>query len=370
MHRNHRRKARHFKRHAPPGSVPGTIHVAPDALHSSIVAYSYDPQECEQVVTSEIDKLQSLRGKRDVFWINVVGLGDANVIRRIGEAFGLHPLALEDVVNVHQKVKVEDYRDHLFIVSRFPGATSESEQLSIFLGDNFVITFQERPHDLLDVVVSRMTESIGQVRKQGADYLVYAILDTVLDAYFPLVEEFGKQLDGVEDLITDRPPQGTMHRIHEMRRIVRSTRQVIWSHREAMNMLLRDPTTLIRSETRIYLRDCHDHTIQLVDLLEIYRENCTDLRDVYLSTVSNRMNEIMTVLTVMASIFIPLSFITGLYGMNFDTDVSPWNMPELKWFFGYPFALSLMAGVAIGLLVLFRIRGWINSYPDRSHDIT
>lgn len=330
----------------------------------------------EAVDVKSPEQFSALRASGKVLWIDVRGLGDARILQRLGEQFNLHPLALEDVVNLHQQVKVEDYGKYLFVVARAVNnqAPYETRQISMFVGRDFVITFQEGAADSLGAVRKRLDDSNSQVRKHGADFLAYAILDVVIDGYFPLLEHCGDLLDDLEDLITDHPPRGVVREVNTIRNMLRTMRRMIWQHREAINMLLRDSTDLITAETRTFLRDCHDHTMQLVDLLETYRETCNDLRDVYLSAVSNRMNEIMMVLTIMATIFIPLSFITGVYGMNFNPKTSPWNMPELNWFYGYPFALGLMAVVALGLLLFFRHRGWIwqgrdsNELTKRSSD--
>jgi magnesium transporter len=342
------------------------IAVDPHAAKPRIVATSYGPHDVEQVEITRIEAIAELRGRRKVLWIDVAGLGDAETIRELGRRFGLHSLALEDVVNVHQQVKVEDYGNHLFIVGRLVDDTEHgrTEQVSVFLGKDFVITFQEWAGDWLAPVRDRLRDPQSQLRARGADFLSYAVLDAVLDGYYPLLEHYGERLDSLEDLITDDPPRHIVHDLHEIRSVLRSLRRVVWSHREAIGKLLHDPNPLVNDETRTFLRDCFDHTLQLVDLLEIYHETCVDLRDVYLSSVSNRLNEIMKVLTIIATIFIPLGFIASLYGMNFNTRVSPWNMPELNWFFGYPFAISLMLFVTLGLLAVFYVRGWLRRTRD------
>ncbi|MFV8818385.1 magnesium/cobalt transporter CorA [Haliea sp. E17] len=352
---------RRFHRRTKPGAAPGVIAVDPQAPQPHIVATSYGADAVEQLEISDISDINALRGRRAVLWIDVAGLGDAAAIRQIGEIFGLHALALEDVVNVHQQVKLEDYGDHLFIVGRMVDDVGHgrTEQVSIFLGEGFVVTFQQRPGDWLAPLRQRLADSRSELRASGADFLAYAVLDAVIDGYFPLLEHFGERLDALDDAITDDPPRYIIHRIHEVRGVLRALRRVIWSHRDAIGKLLHDPSRLVSGGTRVYIRDCYDHTIQLVDVLETYNETCADLRDVYLSSVSNRLNEIMMVLTIIATIFIPLGFIASLYGMNFNTRVSPWNMPELNWFFGYPFAIGLMVLVSVSLLAYFHARGWL-----------
>jgi magnesium transporter len=229
----------------------------------------------------------------------------------------------------------------------------------MFLGANFLLTFQERTGDCFDLVRDRIRRRRGHIRERKADYLAYALLDAVIDGYFPVLEACGERLESLEDAVLDKPSGEQSAQIHEMKRDLLTLRRAIWPQREMINALTRDSSAHVSDQTRVYLRDCYDHTIQLMDMLETYREIASGLVDVYLSSVSARMNEIMKLLTIIATIFIPLGFIAGLYGMNFDTGVSPWNMPELSWRWGYPFALGLMAVVAIGLLLFFRKRGWI-----------
>ncbi|MBI3300790.1 MAG: magnesium/cobalt transporter CorA, partial [Deltaproteobacteria bacterium] len=276
-----------------------------------------------------------------VTWVDVEGLGDVETIRTLGEIFGLHRLALEDVINVHQRAKVEQYGEHHFIVTRMVrlGEHLETEQLSLFLGKNFVLTFQEgHPGDCLDLIRERIRQKRGRIRDAGLDYLAYALLDAVVDCYFPILEEYGERLETLEDEILTRPHNGAVARIHEIKRNLLTLRRAIWPQRETFNTLLREEMPLVTDETRLYLRDCYDHTTQIIDLIETYRELGSDLIDVYLSSVSNRTNEIMRVLTVIATIFIPLTFLVGVYGMNFNPASSPWNMPELNWYWGYPFS--------------------------------
>ena len=311
-----------------------------------------------------------------MLWVDVTGLGDAATIHGIGEIFGLHALALEDVVNVHQSVKVDDYGDHLFIVARLTDPADErgTEQVSIFLGTDYVVTFGESKSNWSSVLENRLREPHSYLRARGADFLAYAVIDALIDSYFPVLEQYGERLDTIEDHLTQAPSSQIMHEVHDIRSVLRALRRVIWPCRDVVNSLLHDPTPLVGEETRMFLRDCLDHTVQLVDLLEIYRETCTDMRDVYLSTVNYRLNEIMTVLTVIATIFIPLSFIASLYGMNFNTRASGWNMPELNWTYGYPFALGLMGIVTLALLVYLRRNAWIglrsvhDGDRDRRHD--
>jgi magnesium transporter len=235
-----------------------------------------------------------------------------------------------------------------------------TEQLSLFLGQGFVVTFQERVGDCFDPVRARLRKG-GPIRTRGPDYLTYALIDALVDSWFPVLEQHGERLEDLEDEILVHPARRTIARIHELRRDLMALRRAVWPLRDALGALCRDPTPLIAGETRTYLRDCYDHAVQIIDLLESGRELSADLTDAYLSNINNRMNEIMKVLAVIATIFLPLSFIASVYGMNFHTDKSPWNMPELAWRFGYPFALGLMVLTVIGMLFFFWRRGWLRS---------
>jgi magnesium transporter len=295
-------------------------------------------------------------------------LGDAKVISTIGNLFGLHQLALEDVVNVHQRAKVEDYPDHLFIVARMVERNEclLTEQVTMFLGQDYVITFQERPgKDCIEPVRERIRKGKGRLRTLAADSLAYALLDAIVDGFFPVLESYSDRLEAVEDIVVTQPNRSVVEGIHSIKSDLLIIRRALWPLREAINTLVRDHNSLIHDDTRIYLRDCYDHTVQLIDLVETYRELGADLRDLYLSSVSNRMNEIMKVLTIISTIFIPLTFIAGIYGMNFDTKVSPWNMPELEWYYGYPFSLALMLAVTVAMGIFFWRRGWIGHRGDR-----
>lgn len=349
------------KRRTPIGARPGMIKVDPTAPQPRIRTFLYDEREINEQDVPDIDDLPGAPAHRKVLWINVDGLGDAKTISQIGKKFGLHPLALEDVVNTHQRSKVEDYDDRLFIVARMVKLQErlESEQISIFLGPNFVITFQERPGDCFDLVRDRLRKGSGRIRARGADYLAYALIDAIIDAYFPVLEEYGERIEQEEELVYEGATQTSIVPILQLKKDLFLLRKAIWPHREMVSKLMRDPFPMVADETRVYLRDCYDHTVHLLDLNETFRELVADLRDLYMSVISNRVNETMRVLTLIATIFIPLTFIAGIYGMNFDPQASPYNMPELKWYYGYPFAVGLM-GVSILLSLLYYVwRGWV-----------
>jgi magnesium transporter len=362
-----------FHRRTAPGALPGTLVADPCASKPIVRLMAYGPAGCvERELATPIDYegIRQLLVDYPVTWINVDGLGDVEIVRRLGEIFGLHVLALEDVLNNHQRAKVEQYGDHLFIVARIieGGARMDSDQLAIFLGDRFILTFQHLVGDCLDPLRERIRRGRGIVRTSGPDYLAYAMLDSVVDSYFPILEGFGEEIEDLETAIAESPTRVMIPKIHGIKRRLLVMRRAIWPLREALHVLVRDPIPLIHPDTRIYLRDCADHTFQIMDLVETYRELTSDLLDLYHSSLSNRMNEVMQVLTVIATIFIPLTFIVGVYGMNFDTKVSPWNMPELEWYWGYPAVWAVMLAVTAGLLYSFRRKGWFPSRAKISED--
>jgi magnesium transporter len=367
-----RRKARRHHR-LPPGTPPGTVEVDPSAPRPVVRVVGYGADGLHEQSVDDPAALPELLKRWPVVWVNVDGLGDAATIRRIGDVFNLHGLALEDVVSVHQRAKVEQYPEYLYIVLRdfdLKDGHLESDQLSLFLGKHFVLTFQERAGDAFDPVRERLRQGKGRIREHGADYLAYALLDAVIDAYFPIVEFYGERLETLEDEVILRPSRTTISVIHEIRRELLALRRACWPLREAIATLQREFSAFISDETRVYLRDCHDHTFQVMDLLESYRELGAGLMETYLSSVGNRTNEVMRVLTIIATIFIPLTFVAGVYGMNFKTEVSPWNMPELTWRYGYPLCLLIMALISGGLLLFFRRKGWLGSAPPLATEPT
>ena len=316
----------------------------------------------------EVEQLAPFLQRWPTTWVDVVGLGDAKLISQLGVLFGLHPLALEDVVHIHQRAKVDEYDQHLFIVARMPRLAEhlESEQISFFLGEHFLLTFQERADDCFAPVRARLRMGLGRIRTSGASYLAYALLDAVVDSYFPVIDAFVNRLDELDEEVGVHPSPNSIAKIHEVRGDLLLLRREIRPHREAVGELIRGPHRLLSEESQLYLRDCYDHTIQLTDIVDTYREMCGDLRDFYLSSVSHRLNETMKVLTMIATIFIPLSFMAGVFGMNFDRS-SRWNMPELGWTFGYPLVLLAMLTVASGMLMFFRRKGWLGGgdSPDQ-----
>jgi magnesium transporter len=363
-----RRRKPYFQRHAKLGAPPGAFTLDPQAQRPAVRAIAYGPEDFEELEIDDFAVLGGLMKKFAVTWVNVEGVRHEDTVRQLGRVFHLHPLALEDVVNVHQRPKVEQYGGQTYIVVRMPHANEhlETEQVSMFVGQNFVLTFLEDPGDAFEPVRVNLRGAAGSIRSSGPGRLAYALLDAVVDAYFPLIESFGERLDALEDAVIERPNRQSIADVHDAKHDLRTLRRAIWPLREAINSLCRDSSHLFDDETRIHLRDCYDHVAQILDIVETYRELGSDLTDLYLSSLSTRMNEVMKVLTVIATLFMPLGFITGLYGMNFNTNVSPWNMPELNWRWGYPYALSLMVITTIGMLFFFRRRGWLGALsPNR-----
>ncbi len=348
-------------RHLPPGAAPGQLAVGKPAGIPKIRVIAYGPDRVFDQQVTELSTILELKETFPVIWVDVVQFGDEDLISDIGEAFGLHKLALEDAVHTHQRPKVEEYEDHLFLVALMLGETNfaETEQVAFFVGQNYLITFQERPGDCFEPVRRRILTAKGRIREAGADYLCYALLDVIIDGYFPVLEQQGELLEALEDRVVTSPELGNISDLHDMKRNLLFLRRAIWPHRELVNNLIRDEHILFDAETRPFLRDCYDHTVQLMDIVETYREIASGLVDVHISSVSVKLNEVMKVLTIVATLFMPLAFIASVYGMNFDRHASPWNMPELGWYLGYPFALLLMIGSAAVLLWYIWKKGWL-----------
>jgi magnesium transporter len=349
------------KRYHPRGTQPGTLvaHAEAGDAPVRIASFRYDANGCEEGTVSPpgIPSLSPPEG--GVLWLDVCGLSDPSVVRAIGDRFGIHSLALEDVLNVPQRPKVEWYGDHLLVVLREIRYPEAPEQMAFLLADRVVVSFQERPGDAFEPVRERLRKGKGRIRAEGADFLLYSLCDSVLDAFFPTLERLGDAVEEMEERVLVSPVPETFLAIRRLKRDLLEVRHAVWPARDALNLLLIEEHDLIRPGTKVFFRDCYDHTIQLMDMVETFREMASGLVDEYMSAVSNRMNEIMKVLTVMATIFIPLTFIAGVYGMNFDTKASPYNMPELAWAYGYPALLLFMAVVSGGMLYFFRRKRWI-----------
>jgi magnesium transporter len=352
---------RRRKRYHPPGTVPGTLaaHAEAGSAPVRMKAFLYDAERFEEreVVLADIPALSP--PKKGVLWLDVAGLSDPGVIRAVGDRFGMHPLAQEDVLNVPQRPKVEWYGENLLMVLWQVHFRKPSEQLSFFVSEQVLISFQETREDPFEPVRARIRQGAGRIRGEGADYLLYSLSDAVLDALFPLLERLGDEAEELEERVIVSPVPETFAAIRALKRELLAVRRAVWPARDAMNLLLIEEHALVRPGTKVFLRDCYDHTVQLMDMVNVFREQAAGLVEEYQSAVSNRMNEVMKALTIVASFFIPLTFIVGIYGMNFDPDASPFNMPEVKWRYGYPAVLLLMAAVSVGMFWHFRKKKWL-----------
>lgn len=356
------------------GTAPGTIIVDENAEEPIIFLIDYNQTDLIRKQISYPEECINYLDTESVSWVDVQGLGNKDILHRLGQSFDLHPLVLEDIVNMVERPKIEDYEDQLVIIAHMVVPNNNngsfySEQVSLVLGKYYVLTIQEEPeHDCFDGVRMRIDKGKGIIRRQGSDYLAYSLLDAIIDGFFPVLELYGERIDELEEEVIVNPNQKTLQKIYQVRRELLQLRRAIWPQRDAINSLIRDGSELISDEVRIYLRDCYDHAVQVMDIVETYRELVAGLMDVYLSAISNKMNEIMKLLTVVSSIFIPLTFIAGVYGMNFNTEKSPHNMPELNWYWGYPLCLGVMALVAISLLYFFWRRGWLTNSVNFQKD--
>jgi magnesium transporter len=345
-----------------PGSEPGTLSIEPDANPSKIILIDYNSKHAIRRVDVIPNALIPYLGTNTVSWMDVQGLGSEKVLKRIGDILKLHPLLLEDVVNVPQRAKVEDYTQQLLIIAHMvrptPSADGfETEQISFVLGKNYLLTFQEEElEDCFDPVRDRIRTHQGRVRESGADYLAYLLLDVLIDGYFPVLEDYGERIEELEDKILQAPTRDTLEEIYAVRRELLALRRLIWPLRDVMNILIRSSNKLMSTDVQIYLRDCYDHVIQLLDITETYRELASSLMEIYLSSMSNKMNEVMKFLTVISTIFIPLTFVVGVYGMNFK------YMPELNWPWGYFLCWLVMLAIAGGLIIFFWKRGWFKNF--------
>lgn len=343
-----------------PGEAPGLLKLSKDAPNEPplITLIEYGPDTLEERKVAVCDELLPHLNNELVTWINIDGLGDLSVLRILGERFNLHPLALEDVVDTNQRPKVEQYDDYLFIVTKmlYLGKNREpgAEQVSMFLGKTFLITLQEEGEfDVFEPVRARIRSGQGRIRKAGSDYLAYALLDSIIDHYYPVLESIGTEIDTIEDELIDNPLGRPVGSLHAHKRTLTQIRRMVWPLRDVTNLLLHEEPGLIRPETKVYLRDCYDHSVQLMDLVESYRDVLSGLTEVHISSIGLRTNEIMRVLTVIASIFIPLTFVAGVYGMNFQ------HMPELEKPYGYFVCIGVMLLIAIGQVIYFKKRRWL-----------
>jgi magnesium transporter len=342
------------------GLSPGTlVHVGEKRVDKvKITVIDYDTENFYEKEVGSVEECFRFRETSTVTWINIDGIHDASVIEKLGTHFGLHPLILEDIMNTSQRPKLEDLGDSMYLVLKMiefvSGCADISiEQMSVVFGKNFVLSFQERPGDTFDPVRERIRQGKGRIRKMGPDYLAYALLDSIVDDYFVVLERLGEQVEDLEDELISNPKRETLNRIHGLKREMIFLRKSVWPLREVIARIERAESPLIKKATGIFLRDVYDHTIQVIDNIETFRDMLSGMLDMYLSSVSNRMNEVMKFLTIIGTIFIPLTFLAGVYGMNFRF------MPELEWRYGYFVLWGIMIAVGVSLLLYFRKKKWL-----------
>jgi magnesium transporter len=348
------------KRSEKAGLPPGTlVHVGEKKAEKvKISIIDYDENQIAEKEAAAIEECFPFKDKPTVTWINIDGLHEVDIIEKLGTHFGLHPLLLEDILNTEQRPKFEESENYIFFVLKMITTNKEdddidSEQVSVILGSNFVISFQEHEGDVFNAVRDRLRKSRGRIRKVGADYLAYALLDAIVDNYFSVLEAISEKIEGTEQQLTENPTTETLRRIRDLKNQMIFLRKSIWPLRELIGGFERLESPLVEKTTGMYLRDVYDHTIQVIDTVESFRDMISGMLDIYLSSISNRMNEVMKVLTIFASIFIPLTFVAGIYGMNFE------NMPELSWQWGYFGLLGFMAIIALVLVIYFKKKKWL-----------
>lgn len=342
------------------GFAPGTlIHIGERKTEKvKITIIDYDEAQFKEKEAKTVEECFPFKDKPTVTWVNIDGLHESEIIEKIGNHFEVHPLVLEDILNTGQRPKMEDFEQYIFVVLKMlyydeKDDEIKGEQVSLILGSNFVISFQEREGDVFNPIRERIRNAKGRIRKMGADYLMYALMDTIVDNYFVILEKVGEKIESMEEELVANPTPEKLQAIHTLKRGMIFLRKSVWPLRELISGLQRAESELIAESTQIYLRDVYDHTIQVIDTIETYRDMLSGMHDTYLSSISNRMNEVMKVLTIFASIFIPLTFIAGLYGMNFEF------MPELRWRWTYPAVLIAMFGIGVYMLTYFRRKRWL-----------
>lgn len=342
------------------GLPPGTpIHIGEKKVEKiSISIIDYDETEFLQKEIKTIEECFLFKEKPTITWININGIHDVETIEKIGKCYGLHPLIIEDIANSAQRPKMEDFEDYIFIILKMLYYEEKNdeiriEQVSLIIGSNFVISFQESEGDVFNPIRDRIRNAKGRIRKMGADYLAHALMDAIVDNYFIILEKLGEHIESLEEELLSNPLTATLQKIHGLKRELIFLRKSVWPLREVISALERGGSSLIQKATLIYLRDVYDHTIQVIDSVETFRDMVSGMLDTYLSSLSNRMNEVMKVLTIIATIFIPLTFIAGIYGMNFK------YMPELEWHWAYFIVWGIMAAISISMVFYFRKKKWL-----------
>ncbi|MCL7411837.1 MAG: magnesium/cobalt transporter CorA [Methanosarcinaceae archaeon] len=340
----------------PPGSL---VHVGEKRTENvKISIIDYDENQLNEEVVATVEKCFFFKEQPTVTWINIDGIHNTEIIDKIGKHFELHPLILEDIMNTGQRPKLEDFDHYLYIVLKMLQIEEDedeikAEQVSLIIGDNFVISFQEVEGDVFDYVRERIRSGKGRIRKLNSDYLAYALMDAIVDGYFMILEKLGDRIELMEDDLLENPTTDTLQDIHSLKREMIFLRKSIWPLREVISRLERGESSLINESTTLYMKDIYDHTIQIIDSIESFRDMLSGMLDIYLSTISNKMNEVMKVLTIISTIFIPITFIAGIYGMNFE------YMPELGWRWSYPLLWLVIISVATTMILFFKRRGWL-----------
>jgi len=340
----------------PPGTV---VHLGEQKMSKvKITLIDYDQDNFNEVQVENIEDCFKYKKTKTVTWINIDGLHDVEMIDKIGKNFDIHPLVLEDIVNTRQRPKFEEMDKYIYVVLRMLSLAPDnsmfsSEQVSMILADNYIITFQEQVGDVFEQIRDRIRKDKGRIRKMGCDYLVYALMDSIVDNYFLILESFGETIESIEEELIADPDKKILSKIHTIKRELILLRKSVWPLRELINAFERSESDLIDDTITVFLRDVYDHTIQIIDTVESYRDMVSGMIDLYLSSLSNKMNEVMKVLTIIATLFIPLTFVAGIYGMNFE------NMPELKWKFGYLGVWMIMTAVTLVMLFYFKRKKWL-----------
>ena len=342
------------------GLSPGTVvHVGEKKVEKAKISIiDYADVHLHQTEIESPENCQPYKNSKSITWINISGIHDIELIKHLGENFGLHPLVLEDIVNTEQRPKIEDYDDYIFVVLKmvYPepqGNGLRYEQVSFIVGSTYVISLQEVEEDIFFLIKERIKKGKGRIRKRGSDYLVYTLIDMVVDHYFKVLELLGERIEMLQDDVIEDPERESLEVIQSLKKEVLFLRKSIWPLREIINTIIRSESDLIREESMLFFRDAHDHSVQILDIIETYRELLSGTLDIYISNISNRMNEVMKVLTIMATIFIPMTFIAGIYGMNFK------YMPELEWIWSYPLLWGILILVFVVMLVWFKRKKWL-----------
>ena len=350
-------KKRSKKAGLPPGAL---VHMGEKKIEKTkITLMDYDEMHFQDREIKTLDESLSFKNQPTVTWVNVEGIHQVKILEKLGECFGLHPLAVEDILNMEERPKMEDFGDYILIILKIPyhydnrSNEIETEQISLVLGPNFVISFQQEERDVFNPIREQIRNGKGRIRKSGADYLAYALVDSIVDTYFIVLEQLGESMESMEEELVTNPIPQTLQTIHNLKREMILLRKSVWPFREIVSRLERGESPLIKEPTTIFLSDVHDHTLEVIETVETYRDMLASMLDIYLTSVSNKMNEVMKVLTIIATIFIPLTFITGVYGMNFR------YMSELGWRWGYPMVWLVMIGIGVLMLIYFRKKKWL-----------